>query len=184
MNHQQVLQAINEHDFTATASELHGLITGLVAGGMFKGSNDYLEHMSEMYNNGLTIKGSLKKAADSMADSVYSQFEAEDMSFNPLLLDDDELLSDQAEELLNWVQGFLVGFGLNKRDLKTASNDVREVIDDFTNITKLDTEMEDSNENQADFYEIIEFIRVSAVLVHQEFGKHVNNPQNESKTLH
>ena len=184
MEHQQLLSVINEHDFAVTPSELHGLLVGLIAGGMFKGSEEYLEHVSELFNNGLTVKGSMTSSLTEMTNEIFSELESEDMSFELLLLDDDEALSDQAEELINWVQYFLVGFGFNKRDLKTASNEVREIIDDFTSITKMDAEIEDSNEAQADFYEIIEFIRVSAVLVHQEFGKQVNKATEQSKTLH
>lgn len=183
MDHQELLSIINEHDFTVTPSELHGMLTGLIAGGMFRESTDYLQHMSELFNNGLTIKGSMKTAASEMVKDIFNQFESEDMSFEILLLDEDESLTDQAVELINWVQYFLVGFGFNQRDLKTASNELREIIEDFTNITRMDTELDDSNETQADFYEIIEFLRVSAILCHQEFGKHVNKSA-DSKTVH
>lgn len=183
MDHEQLNTILNEHDFTATASEMHGLLTGLIAGGMFKESNDYLHHMAELFNNGLTVKGSLKSAAQELVSEIFDQFESEDMSFELLLLDEDETLSDQAVELLNWVQYFLVGFGFNQRDLKTASNELREIIEDFTNITRMDTELDDSNETQADFYEIIEFIRVSAILCHQEYGKQVNKGNNND-TVH
>ena len=186
MTHEQLLAVINEHDFTATPSELHGLLTGLVAGGMFKGSEDYLLQMADMFNNGLSVKGTLKSSATKLVDTLFEQFESEDMSFELLLLDEDESLTDQAEELINWVQYFLVGFGLNQRDLKTASNEAREIIEDFTNITRMDTELPDDNDTQADFYEVIEFVRVSTVLCHQEFGKHVNKPMSSTKntTLH
>ena len=184
MNHEKFKSILGEHDFTATASEIHGLLTGLIAGGMFKGSDDFLIHMAELFNNGLSIKGSLKSATQTLANDIFDQFESEDMSFELLLLDEDETLTDQASELLNWVQYFLVGFGFNKRDLKAASNDLREIIEDFTNITRMDTELEDNNESQADFYEIVEFIRISAVLCHQEFGKQVNEPKSPNKTIH
>ena len=184
MNYENLNSILGEHDFTATASEVHGLLTGLIAGGMFKESDDYLHHMAELFNNGLSVKGSLKKGLQEMVSDIFSQFESEDMSFELMLMDEDETLSDQAVELLNWVQYFLVGFGFNKRDLKTASNELREIIEDFTNITRMDTELEDSNETQADFYEIIEFIRISAVLCHQEFGKAANVEEQTNKTLH
>lgn len=184
MTHQELLQVINEHDFTATPCEFHGLLTGLVAGGMFKGSKDHLEHLSALFNNGLTMKGSIKVAANQIVDSLYEQFASDDMSFKLLSLDEDESLSDQAEELINWVQYFLVGFGFNKHEIATASTDIREIIEDFTNITRMESEMEDTNENQADFYEVAEFIRVSAILVYQEFGKPTVLENDGNRTLH
>lgn len=184
MNHEKLNSILGEHDFSATASEIHGLLTGLIAGGMFKESDDYLHHIAELFNNGLSVKGSLKKATEQLVSDIFSHFESDDMSFEIMLMDDDETLSDQATELLNWVQYFLVGFGFNKRDLKTASNELREIIEDFTNITRMDTELEDDNESQADFYEIVEFIRISAVLCHQEFGKAANVAEQDTKTLH
>lgn len=184
MTHQELLQVINEHDFTATPCEFHGLLSGLVAGGMFKGSKDHLEHLSELFNSGLTIKGSIKVAANKLVDELFEQFASEDMSFKLMALDEDDSLTDQAEELINWVQYFLVGFGLNKHEIATASTDIREIIEDFTNITRMDAEMDDTNENQADFYEVAEFIRVSAILVYQEFGKPTVHENDEKRTLH
>lgn len=184
MTHQELMQVLNEHDFTATASEIHGLLTGLVAGGMSRGSNEFLDHMEELFNNGLTIKGSLKTATTKLVDETFTQLESDEFGFEPILLEEDESLTDQATELVNWVQHFLVGFGLCKRDLKTASNDVREIIEDMTSITRMEADMEDTNENQADFYEVIEFVRVSAILCYQEFGKKVVASQPASKTLH
>lgn len=184
MKHQQLMSVINEHDFTATASELHGLITGLIAGGMFKGSEDYLAHLADLFNNGMAVKGSLKKSSEALTQQIFEQLASEDMSFELMLLDDDEILSEQAEELINWVQYFLVGFGLNQRDLKMASNDVREIIEDFTNITRMDPDLDDTNESQGDYYEVVEFIRVSAVLIHQEFGKPLQDEAEPKKTLH
>lgn len=183
MTHQELAKVLAEADFTATASELHGLITGLIAGGMFKDSQEYLEHMSELFNNGLSIKKTLKMACEEMLNNIFNQLDSMEMSFELLLLDEDETLAEQAQEMLNWVQYFLVGFGLNQRDLKTASNEVREIIQDFTSITHMETDLEDNNDNQADFYEVIEFIRVSTVLCYQEFGKKVNTPA-PAKTLH
>lgn len=184
MTHQELMQVLNEHDFTSTASELHGLLTGLVAGGTFRGSNDFLDHMEELFNNGLTIKGSLKSASTQLVDEIFTKLESDEFGFELLLLDEDESLTDQAVELVNWVQYFLVGFGLNKRDLKTASNDVREIIEDMTSITRMEPEMEDNNENQADFYEVVEFVRVSAILCYQEFGKKTQSAAETNKTLH
>lgn len=184
MDHEQLVSVLNEHDFTATASELHGLLTGLISGGMFRESTDYLDHMAELFNNGLSVKGSLKKAAETIVEQIFNQLESEDMSFEIFLPSDDETLTDQAEELLNWVQYFLVGFGFNKRDLTMSSNEAREIIEDFTNITRMDTELDEDNESQADFYEVIEFVRISTVLCHQEFGKAVNQAKPASNTLH
>ncbi len=184
MKHEELVQVLNEQDFTGTACEFHGLLTGLVAGGMFKGNKDYLEHLSALFNNGMSIKGKVKVAANDLVEKIHTQFEAGDMSFELMLMDEDEVLQDQAEELINWVQYFLVGFGLNKRNLENASSDVREIIEDLTNVTRMDHEMEDTNENQADYYEVVEFIRVSAILCHQEFGKPNTHEDESKKTLH
>ncbi|MDC2887601.1 UPF0149 family protein [Psychrosphaera sp. G1-22] len=65
-----------------------------------------------------------------------------------------------------------------------ASNDVREIIEDFTNITRMDPNLDDTNESQGDYYEVVEFIRISAVLIHQEFGKPLQDDAEPKKTLH
>ena len=184
MTHQQLMTLLNQCDFTATASEIHGLLTGLVSGGMSQHSDDHQAHLADLFNNGALLEPKLSNAVSELLALIFAQIDSDDMSFQLMLLDEEETLSDQATELVNWVQYFLVGFGLNKKDLKSASNELREIIEDLTHITHLETDMEESNEAYADFYEIIEFIRIAAILCHQEFGKKMNIDETKAKTLH
>lgn len=182
MTYQQILSVLNEHDLAVTPSELHGLLSGLIAGGMFKESTEYLDHLSELFNQGQTLPASIKQLATKLVDTINGQLDAQDMSFELVLPVEDDALQEQAEELLNWVQHFLVGFGFNKCDVSKASAEAQEIIEDFTSITRMDTELDDDNESQADFYEVVEFVRVSTVLCHQEFSRQVG--RSNSKTLH
>jgi hypothetical protein len=57
----------------------------------------------------------------------------------------------------------LSGFGAAK-----SSGDVMEALSDFERIASLRETVEESEENESDLFEIIEFVRVSVLLIFAE----------------
>ena len=94
---------------------------------------------------------------------------AEDMSFSPLLPDDDVSMADRLTALSDWCQSFLGGFavGLNRRgvaELDELPVEVQEIVHDFAAIAQLETEL-DSGDAEADFMELAEYVKVGTLLV-------------------
>jgi uncharacterized protein YgfB (UPF0149 family) len=90
--------------------------------------------------------------------------------FSLLLPDDDEPLPQRVEELSRWCQGFLFGLGLGGvREQTNLSGETREVMRDFVEISRLGTgEASDSNEDEAAFAEIVEYVRMAVLLLYEE----------------
>ena len=63
------------------------------------------------------------------------------------------------------------------------SEDVQEVLNDFVDIANLSDEMEEDEDTEQAYYEIAEYVRISALLCFTELGV---PPENTSKeeTLH
>jgi uncharacterized protein YgfB (UPF0149 family) len=82
-----------------------------------------------------------------------------------------------------WVQGFNLGFGLQQKDNAIVSKDVKEVLSDFAEIANLSDDLEEDESNEQAYYEIAEYVRISALLCFTELG--AAPTQNDDKdTLH
>lgn len=106
-------------------------------------------------------------------------------AFMPVLPGDDASLSDRARALGGWCEGFLYGLaGRIKLNLRDCSEEVREIVKDFTQFTRssLDTGGDDEVEEEA-YAELVEYIRVGAQLVYMELHPR-NGATSDSPTIH
>ena len=64
------------------------------------------------------------------------------------------------------------GFGVTGRYQESElSEEIREVLTDLAKISALDVEVPNSNENEGDLLEIIEYVRMSAIMLYLESTK-------------
>ena len=102
-----------------------------------------------------------------------------------LLLPDDELpLALRARALGQWCEGFL--FGLASRgglNLRQASPEVREVVEDLTQFTHAEFHEGDDAEVEEEAYaELVEYVRVGMQLVFMELAP--RQPAANDQTIH
>ncbi len=97
--------------------------------------------------------------------STLSQLADATLDFQLLIADEHSTLREQAGSLIQWCQGFLVGLGLQK--ISTNDEDVLEMIKDFSEISKLDADVLDNEQNTQDLNEIIEFVRMGTLLIQE-----------------
>ena len=81
------------------------------------------------------------------------------------------------------MQGFNLGFGLQQTKNAALSEDVKEVLVDFGEIANLSDEMEEDEDTEQAFFEIAEYVRISALLCFTELGS-PPAPQDKKTTLH
>lgn len=95
-----------------------------------------------------------------------------DADFEPLLPDEASSLSDRADALSLWCQGFLYGLGSGATsDPGEVSTEAREIIEDFTEITHVGVDAgDDTEENETAFAEVVEFVRVGVQLLFVELA--------------
>jgi hypothetical protein len=103
--------------------------------------------LAEVFNN----------TSDQLADPT--------LNFWPVIADDISTLREQANTLVEWCQGFLVGLGLSS--VETTDEEVLEMIKDISEISQLDGDLLDSEENTQDFYEIVEFVRIGVLFIQE-----------------
>ena len=178
---------ITTENVQAHASEIHGVLAGLICAGFPFEDQGYLAMLNDLFNNGDGFPSQVKIVVKQMFSELWTDILDDNYSFQLMLPDDDETLVERGHALGAWVQGFNLGFGLQQKDKLVASEEVKEVITDFAEIANLSNEMEEDEDTEQAFFEITEYVRISSLLCFSELGslptKSGGNDQDGS-TIH
>lgn len=175
-----------------TASELHGVGTGLLAGGA-RLNRSTLQKILETHSE------ADQAFSDDFAASLW-QLQLKTMEdlgnseliFAPLLPDDDDDLAARVSAMSDWCQGFLVGFGTAVRpnDTRVHGESVRETLQDIMHVANVDATAQDNDESDESAYaELYEFVRMAVIHLFEEMAppeeRHTHDEEDaESPTLH
>lgn len=178
---------ITTENVQAHASEIHGVLAGLICAGFPFEDQGYLAMLNDLFNNGEGFPTEVKTLVKQIFSELWTDILDDNYSFQLMLPDDDDTLVERGHALGAWVQGFNLGFGLQQKDKAVASEEVKEVITDFAEIANLSNEMEEDEDTEQAFFEICEYVRISSLLCFSELGalptKSGGNDQDGS-TIH
>ena len=161
-NLKSILHPLNTDD---TISAAHGILCGFACVKPDLSLDDWLnEVLVNIDLNNLNEKSAHEELAQ-VFNETLSQLNDETLDFQLLIADEDARLGEQANTLIEWCQGYLVGLGLQK--VSTTDEDVLEMIKDFSEISKLDAAVLDTEQNAQDLNEIIEFVRMGTLLIQE-----------------
>ncbi|CAB0151888.1 hypothetical protein PSI9734_02248 [Pseudidiomarina piscicola] len=172
------------HELLSSAAEIHGLLAGMVAGGASVEGDDWLLLLSDLINEGQSFAPAVRERVRLMAEELAASLKDPELGFQLLLPSDHAPLHERLQALTAWVQSFLVGFGVNQTNLAGLSGDLREAIDDMVEIAKLDIAVDDDEEAERAYFEIMEYLRISAMLCFNELGQNSTSGCKTNKTLH
>ncbi|WP_298445682.1 UPF0149 family protein [uncultured Ferrimonas sp.] len=178
--------ALDNDKLALLPAEIHGVLTGLVCGGVTIENNQWVQPLLELVNDGEPLSDELMAIVKELYQDVVNSLVDPELSFSPLLAEEDDPLSDRLEAFINWVQSFLTGLAMVQPALDKASADVQELIQDLTDITLVELEVEDNDENEAGFDALIEHARIGAWECLREFRGLADDEDEDSepKTLH
>jgi len=94
-----------------------------------------------------------------------------ELGFSMLVPDDEVDIGVRMEEVSGWCAGFLYGFGMTGRfQREDLSDDVSEVLSDLGKIAAAGAtgDVPEDEDNEADLMEILEYVRMAALLIHAE----------------
>jgi uncharacterized protein YgfB (UPF0149 family) len=114
---------------------------------------------------------------------VKGELTGSDVTVVLLLPTDDAPLADRAAALGQWCQGFLSGFGLNCRDSSMLSTEATEVLQDLAAISQVQDALEESDDGENDYMEVMEYLRVAPLLLFSETRK-ADVPPAAKPSLH
>ena len=156
------LQKLNTDD---TISSAHGLLCGFYCVKQDISLDDWLnEVLVSIDLNNILEKESHQVMAE-IFNNTSEQLADPTLNFWPIIADDICPLREQANTLVDWCQGFLVGLGLSS--VQTSDEQVLEMIKDISEISQLEVDLLDNEENAQDFYEIVEFVRMGVLFIQE-----------------
>jgi len=175
------------HKAFSHPSELHGSLCGRLAAGARIQEQDWLavacEHMG-LAEQALEESDDLGAFMNDVYEKTLAQLQSSEMSFQPLLPDDDYAIEQRLEALIAWVRGFLEGMAVAAgAALGQAPDEIRELIEDMVAISQLSEDEESDEESEQQLLEITEYVRLGALAVFTEFNE-PEKPAGNTPTLH
>ena len=165
INYDHAKDAFQKLNTDDTISSAHGLLCGFYCVTQYISIDDWLnEELVNIDLNNILEKESHQVLAD-IFNNTSEQLADPTLNFWPVIADDVSSLREQANTLIEWCQGFLVGLGLSS--VETSDEEVLEMIKDISEISQLDAALLDSEENTQDFYEIVEFVRMGVLFIQE-----------------
>jgi uncharacterized protein YgfB (UPF0149 family) len=152
-------------DCEYSAAEAHGIAAGMLCADE---QTDNTRWFTELFKNATPVIDEQKSLLLRLFEETRRLITCDGFEFELFLPDENTPLSEQATALKRWCQGFLFGVG------STASvpdsqwpDDVREIVKDISEFTKLDTQVSGDEDEDA-FIEITEYLRSVVVLLHDD----------------
>ncbi len=179
-------QLLQQHQVALTTAEMHGLISGILCGGNHDDSWKTL--VSELTNDGLSFPQALAQPLLEIYQITRNTLEDEGFMFQLYLPDDTQdnvTVFERADGLAGWVNHFLLGLGVVQPRLDKTQGELKEAIDDLRNIAQLGyDEDEDQDQLAQSLEEVVEYVRVAAIMCHNEFTHPVVTAPEQKPTLH
>lgn len=164
--YQTVRDALHAVGAATHASEAHGLLCGMLsAPGDTEPARWLAQVLAGSHPRGDAARDCLT-ALTALFEASREDVHDSELRFQPLLPDDGAPLPERAAALGSWCEGYLAGLGLGgaKREAKLP-REALEVLRDFGEIARVDTGLDADEDNEGAYAELVEYVRVGALLV-------------------
>ena len=161
-------------------AELHGLLLGRSCAGSGFDLEPWLVDATELL--GSEPQDNVRQALVGLQEMVKGELSGSEVTVVLLLPGDDAPLVERAQALGLWCQGFLGGFGLAARDT-ALSAEAMEVLQDLAAIAQVQSALEESEDGEGDYMEVMEYLRVAPLLLFTETKKSAE-PAAPKPSLH
>jgi uncharacterized protein YgfB (UPF0149 family) len=159
---------LNSSGHSVSPAELHGFLLGRSCAGAGFDVDGWMVDATEVL--GAAPEDNVRQALIGLQEMVKGELTSDDMTVVLLLPSDDAPLGERAIALGQWCQGFLAGFGLTARD-NEISTEAMEVLQDLAAVAQVQDALEDSEDGESDYMEVMEYLRVAPLLLFTECNK-------------
>ncbi|TQQ20625.1 YecA/YgfB family protein [Vibrio cholerae] len=166
-------------------AELQGLLTGMLSGGLSLNDKSWQPLVFDYTNDGMGWPIGALASAEQILLAMSAQLVDTDFELSLLLPEGEgeEALFELADAVAEWINHFISGLGLSGANLKRASVEAKEALEDLEEMSKLGIDEEDDLAEQAELLEqVIEHIKACVLVLHAEFG--VKPEQDTKPTVH
>ncbi|MBU2897257.1 YecA family protein [Vibrio hepatarius] len=170
---------------TVNPSELHGLLAGMLSGGLSLTDKSWQPMIFDYTNDGMGWPAKSLQLAQTTLDATIAELTSSAMNISILIPNEEASASlfDIADGVAEWVSHYISGLGLVGAEIKQSSQNTKEALADLEEIAKLGIDEEDDLEEQAKLLEqVIEHIKVCVLTIHAEFGQ--KPAEQKAPTIH
>ena len=162
------------------ASEVQGLLAGLMAANIYVKTDEYIARLAEYADLQPGAITQIAGTLETLFGSLHESWNGIGLDFEMLLPEDDELIAKRADALGAWCESFLAGLGLSSelsREQK-LSEDVRHALEDLSEIARVEANGDDESLEKA-FADVSEHVRLASLLIATELRGDQNEGANE-----
>ncbi|MBB2493997.1 YecA/YgfB family protein [Aquipseudomonas ullengensis] len=149
-------------------AELHGLLLGRSCAGAGFEPEAWIGDAVELLGD--EPADTVRQALIGLQEMVKAELTGTDITVVLLLPSDDAPLVERAKALGQWCQGFLDGFGMTLGST-ALSAEAMEVLQDLSAISQVQSALEESEDGESDYMEVMEYLRVAPLLLFTECAK-------------
>lgn len=164
-NLENVQHELTGMNISMSPSELHGLLCGwLAAGGDVKAN-----WLGSVLADDAVAAPEDGSELQALGVATQAQLTDQEFGFELLIPDETDPVDVRAAHLFEWCAGFTAGFGLGGGNPDELTEEGREAFNDLLTLGKSDAQFDDDSETDEESYaEIVEYVRVAALLLHSE----------------
>ena len=188
IQYDEINDALKRISVEQDAAEVHGALCGLFCTVNGLTTDYWLDHtLTNAPEEDAMIIDALNSESRSLLTQLFNgtekQLSGHDFDFQLFLPDDHSGLYARVEALSNWCQGFL--FGLSQGGLTDPDGlpgELPEIVKDFVEISRAESyELDDDTQDEKDFMELVEFVRVAVQLFVDEMQQfQVEEPDDDA----
>ena len=179
LDFEQLSAITGQAEIVFSPVEMHGVLAGLLVVDKAVTESQYLECIVGE-QPAVPLAEEVTDALHQLHKDTKVMIASEDFEFEPLLPDDDYTLADRLNAAGDWARGFIMGLSKQGVDAKKiVSPDVSQFIHDLTEISTSEYEVDDSEESELIYVELVEYLRMGAILLQEEL-----QPVTTTQPLH
>ncbi len=184
VSHADLDATVTHMHLGVTASELHGSLAGYLCGHGDADGASVLDVL-QLESDDAHVRDDDHAVLAQLHDQCARGLDDPQLGFQPLLPGEDQTVEERAEALVEWCRGFLGGFGLAGPSAREKlSADSLEIMSDIGTIAASQLTHGDAEEDEQALTEVLEFVRVGALLMRTETGTRESTPGADQPTLH
>lgn len=167
MSYQIINEILQRYDSDLEPAQAHGIASALLC---VDQNAQAVTWLAQIIDENESLLEEDKTTLADLFELTRTFLQPEQASFEfDLLLPSDEDLQEQAIALGQWCEGFLWGIGYVTADAPT-SQEVTTILREIIEFTKLDTDIEEENEEDAEaFMQIHQYLRAAVLIIRDEW---------------
>ena len=155
-------------------AECHGQLSGLFCSMPEFSYQQWIDTALPALREAMVSGDALAAESDGLLQQLYRDTEASiqdrELGFQLVLADDSEALAQRLEQLAEWCSGFLLGLAMGGiKEYKGLPGDIPEFLQDLVEVSRAGSfELENEEEDETAYIELIEYVRMGVMLVRME----------------